>query len=279
MQVYDVSEYSKITGLAYEQEVKRLQVEFLKLQNWTIDKNKRIAIVFEGRDAAGKTGIINVIKRHLMPKHINYINIGIPNQIKSKYWFDTFRKEMPKKGEITFFDRSWYSRATVEITMGYCKKKQYTSFMKRVNAWEEDLLKEDIELKKIYLSITKDEQKSRFQKRREDPLKYWKLTNHDLSMASKWDIYSFFKEQMFNRTSTEVHPWVVINANNKRIARLSSLRYVLNEFNYPDKNLEAADDWTSKITNYSIEFEGVSFKNLSYQQYKLLERNLKNIKS
>ena len=279
MQVYDVSEYSKITGLAYEQEVKRLQVEFLKLQNWTIDKNKRIAIVFEGRDAAGKTGIINVIKRHLMPKHINYINIGIPNQIKSKYWFDTFRKEMPKKGEITFFDRSWYSRATVEITMGYCKKKQYTSFMKRVNAWEEDLLKEGIELKKIYLSITKDEQKSRFQKRREDPLKYWKLTNHDLSMASKWDIYSFFKEQMFNRTSTEVHPWVVINANNKRIARLSSLRYVLNEFNYPDKHLEAADDWTSKITNYSIEFEGVSFKNLSYQQYKLLERNLKNIKS
>ena len=279
MQVYDVSEYSKITGLAYEQEVKRLQVEFLKLQNWVIDKNKRIAIVFEGRDAAGKTGIINVIKRHLMPKHINYINIGIPNQTKSKYWFDTFRKEMPKKGEITFFDRSWYSRATVEIVMGYCKKKQYTSFMKRVNAWEEDLLKEGIELKKIYLSITKDEQKSRFQKRRDDPLKYWKLTKHDLSMASKWDIYSFFKEQMFNRTSTEVHPWVVINANNKRIARLSSLRYVLNEFNYPDKNLEAADDWTSKITNYSIEFEGVSFKNLSYQQYKLLERNLKNIKS
>ena len=279
MQVYDVSEYSKITGLAYEQEVKRLQVEFLKLQNWVIDKNKRIAIVFEGRDAAGKTGIINVIKRHLMPKHINYINIGIPNQTKSKYWFDTFRKEMPKKGEITFFDRSWYSRATVEIAMGYCKKKQYTSFMKRVNAWEEDLLKEDIELKKIYLSITKDEQKSRFQKRRDDPLKYWKLTKHDLSMASKWDIYSFFKEQMFNRTSTELHPWVVINANNKRIARLSSLRYVLNEFNYPDKILEAADDWTSKITNYSIEFEGVSFKNLSYEQYKLLERNLKNITS
>ena len=279
MQVYDVSEYSKITGLAYEQEVKRLQVEFLKLQNWVIDKNKRIAIVFEGRDAAGKTGIINVIKRHLMPKHINYINIGIPNQTKSKYWFDTFRKEMPKKGEITFFDRSWYSRATVEIVMGYCKKKQYTSFMKRVNAWEEGLLKEGIELKKIYLSITKDEQKSRFQKRRDDPLKYWKLTKHDLSMASKWDIYSFFKEQMFNRTSTELHPWVVINANNKRIARLSSLRYVLNEFDYPDKNLEAADDWTSKITNYSIEFEGVSFKNLSYQQYKLLERNLKNTTS
>ena len=279
MQVYDVSEYSKVTGLAYEQEVKRLQVEFLKLQNWTIDKNKRIAIVFEGRDAAGKTGIINVIKRHLMPKHINYINIGIPNQIKSKYWFDTFRKEMPKKGEITFFDRSWYSRATVEITMGYCKKKQYTSFMKRVNAWEEDLLKEGIELKKIYLSITKDEQKSRFQKRRDDPLKYWKLTKHDLSMASKWDIYSFFKEQMFNRTSTDLHPWVVINANNKRIARLSSLRYVLNEFNYPDKILEAGDDWTSKITNYSIELEGVSFRNLSYEQFKLLEQNLKNIKS
>ena len=276
MRVFDVSKYSRITGLPYEQEVKRLQVEFLKLQNWVIDKQKRIAIVFEGRDAAGKTGIINVIKRHLKPKHINYINIGIPNQTKSKYWFDTFRKEMPKKGEITFFDRSWYSRATVEITMGYCKKKQYTSFMNRVNTWEEDLLKDGIELKKIYLSITKDEQNSRFQARRDDPLKYWKLTEHDLSMASKWDIYSFFKEQMFNRTSTEVHPWVVINSNNKRTARLSSLRYVLNEFDYPDKNLEATDDWTSEITNYSIEFDGVNFKNLSYEQYKVLKQNLKN---
>ena len=138
-----------------------------------------------------------------------------------------------------------------------------------------DSLKDGIDLKKIYLSITKDEQNSRFQARRDDPLKYWKLTEHDLSMASKWDIYSFLKEQMFNRTSTEVHPWVVINSNNKRTARLSSLRYVLNEFDYPDKNLEATDDWTSEITNYSIEFDGVNFKNLSYEQYKVLKQNQK----
>ena len=272
MQVYDVTEYAKLTDSVYKQEVERLQIELLKLQNWAIENNKRLAIVFEGRDASGKTGIINVMKRHLIPKHINYVNIGIPDQKKSKYWLDTFRKEMPKKGQITFFDRSWYTRAIVEITMGYCKKKQYTSFMRRVNSWEEKLFDEGIELKKIYLSITKNEQKSRFQKRQKDPLRYWKLTKHDLSMVKKWDIYSFFKEQMFNRTSTKLHPWIVINANNKMIARLSSLRFVLNEFNYPDKKLEIANDWTSKITNYSIEFEGISFENLSYKQYEVLKK-------
>ncbi|GIT60693.1 MAG: hypothetical protein Ct9H300mP20_05200 [Gammaproteobacteria bacterium] len=190
MQVYDVSEYSKITGLAYEQEVKRLQVEFLKLQNWVIDKNKRIAIVFEGRDAAGKTGIINVIKRHLMPKHINYINIGIPNQTKSKYWFDTFRKEMPKKGEITFFDRSWYSRATGEIQWGIEKETIY-EFYEEGKCMGGSLLKEGIELKKIYLSITKDEQKSRFQKKRDDPLKYWKFKKHDLRWQEMGYLFLF----------------------------------------------------------------------------------------
>ncbi|HIG49722.1 MAG TPA: polyphosphate kinase [Gammaproteobacteria bacterium] len=274
MQVYDVTEYAKLTDSAYQQEVERLQVELLKLQSWAIANQKRLAIVFEGRDASGKTGIINVMKRHLIPKHINYVNIGIPDQIKSKYWLDTFRKEMPKKGQITFFDRSWYTRAIVEITMGYCKKKQYTSFMRRVNSWEEELSNEGVELKKIYLSITKNEQESRFHKRQKDPLRYWKLTKHDLSMAKKWDIYSFFKEQMFNRTSTKLHPWIVINANNKMIARLSSLRFVLNEFNYPDKKLEIANDWTSKITNYSIEFEGISFENLSHQQYEVLKKKI-----
>jgi len=275
MQIYDVTEYSKLSPSAYKKEVERLQIELLKLQNWTIEHKKKLAIVFEGRDASGKTGIINLMKRHLIPKHINYVNIGIPDQKKSKYWFDTYRKEMPKKGEITFFDRSWYSRATVEITMGYCNKKQYTSFMRRVNNWEEDLLNEGIELRKIYLSVSKKEQQTRFKKRLKDPLRYWKLTDHDLSMAKKWDIYSFFKTQMLDRTSTQNHPWVVINANNKMLARLSSLRFVLNEFNYPDKNLEVADDWTSKITNYSYDFKGVTFENLSHQQFELLTKNLR----
>ncbi|MCH2264462.1 MAG: polyphosphate kinase [SAR86 cluster bacterium] len=275
MQIYDVTEYSKLSPSAYKKEVERLQIELLKLQNWAIEHNKKLAIVFEGRDASGKTGIINLMKRHLIPKHINYVNIGIPDQKKSKYWFDTYRKEMPKKGEITFFDRSWYSRATVEITMGYCNKKQYTSFMRRVNNWEEDLLNEGIELRKIYLSVSKKEQQTRFKKRLKDPLRYWKLTDHDLSMAKKWDIYSFFKTQMLDRTSTQNHPWVVINANNKMLARLSSLRFVLNEFNYPDKNLEVADDWTSKITNYSYDFKGVTFENLSHQQFELLTKNLR----
>ena len=198
---------------------------------------------------------------------------SVPKTPKQRY--EIMINEMPKKGEITFFDRSWYSRATVEITMGYCNKKQYTSFMRRVNNWEEDLLNEGIELRKIYLSVSKKEQQTRFKKRLKDPLRYWKLTDHDLSMAKKWDIYSFFKTQMLDRTSTQNHPWVVINANNKMLARLSSLRFVLNEFNYPDKNLEVADDWTSKITNYSYDFKGVTFENLSHQQFELLTKNLR----
>ena len=276
MKIYDVSEYSKLTPDAYTEEVERLQVELLKLQNWTIDKKKRLAIVFEGRDASGKTGVINVMKRHLIPKYINYVNIGIPDQKKSKHWFTTYRKEMPKKGQITFFDRSWYSRATVEITMGYCNKKQYTNFMRKVNTWEEDLHNDGIELRKIYLSVSKKEQQVRFENRQRDPLRYWKLTDHDLRMAKKWDIYSFFKNQMLDRTSTKKHPWVVINANNKMLARLSSLRFVLNEFDYPNKHLEVTEEWTSKITNYSIKYQGISFDNLSYQQYEFLNKKFKN---
>ena len=274
MKTFNVQQYEKLNQLAYQEEVRRLQVEFLKLQEWVISEKRRLAFVFEGRDAAGKTGLINVMKENLIPKHIRYINIGVPDRTKSKHWFQTYQDLMPKEGEIVFFDRSWYTRATVEITMGYCKHKQYRKFMNKVNSWEKKLSKKDIELKKIYLSLSQSEQDRRFRARQNDPLKYWKLTEHDLRMAKKWDIYSFFKTQMFERTSTALFPWSVIKADNKMIARLSALQFILNEFNYPDKKLKVPADWTSKIQNYQISFKGIKFENLSYEQYSLLLKHL-----
>ncbi|MAS58673.1 MAG: polyphosphate kinase [Gammaproteobacteria bacterium] len=274
MKIFNVKQYDKLSKLAYQDEVKRLQVEFLKLQEWVIDEKKKLAFVFEGRDAAGKTGVINVMKENLIPKHIRYIKLGVPDRSASKHWFQSYQDQMPKEGEIVFFDRSWYTRATVEITMGYCKHNQYRKFMNKVNGWERKLNKKGIELKKLYLSVSQSEQDKRFKARQNDPLKYWKLTKHDLSMAKKWDIYSFFKTKMFERTSTGLFPWVIINADNKMIARLSALRFILNEFNYPKKKLRVSSDWTSKINNYQFTFRGVGFEDLSYEQHSLLSKYL-----
>ena len=274
MKIFNVKQYDKLSKLAYRDEVKRLQVEFLKLQEWVIDEKKKLAFVFEGRDAAGKTGVINVMKKNLIPNHIRYIKLGVPDRTTSKHWFQSYQDQMPKEGEIVFFDRSWYTRATVEITMGYCKHNQYRKFMNKVNGWERKLNKKGIELKKLYLSVSQSEQDKRFKARQNDPLKYWKLTKHDLSMAKKWDIYSFFKTKMFERTSTGLFPWVIINADNKMIARLSALRFILNEFNYPKKKLRVSGDWTSKINNYQFTFRGVRFEDLSYEQHSLLSKHL-----
>ena len=220
----------------------------LKQINLELSRGEKVALV--GESGSGKSVTTKLI-------------LGLLNQ-----------KNVSKKGEIVFFDRSWYTRATVEITMGYCKHNQYRKFMNKVNGWERKLNKKGIELKKLYLSVSQSEQDKRFKARQNDPHKYWKLTKHDLSMAKKWDIYSFFKTKMFERTSTGLFPWVIINADNKMIARLSALRFILNEFNYPKKKLRVSSDWTSKINNYQFTFRGVGFEDLSYEQHSLLSKYL-----
>ena len=277
MKFFDLNQYEGIIDGYYTEEKRRLQIEFLKLQEWVIEKKKRIAIVFEGRDAAGKTGTINTIKCNLIPEYVNYFHLGKPNINESRNWLRSFEKKMPKAGEITFFDRSWYSRATVEIVMGYASPKQYNNFMNKVNSWEDNLKSEGLELQKIYLSISKVEQKKRFIYRKEDPLKYWKLTDHDLNMLKKWDTYSDFKQRMFDRTSTKNHPWSVIRSNNRKIARLSSLRLILNQFDYPKKKLEFENRFNSRITNYSLKFKGITFKDLSHEQHKVLRKHLTGV--
>ena len=273
---YDVSEYDRLNSDLYRKEKRSLQIEFLKLQNWAIKEEKKIAVVFEGRDTAGKTDTINLLARHLIPDHFRYVHLGIPTPNESKKWFKRYEKHMPKKGEIVFFDRSWYTRATVEITMGYCSKRQYTHFMNKVVRWEKSYIEEDLILIKFYLSIEKRQQSKRIKQRQNDPLKLWKLSPNDLRMADKWEIFSFFKEQMFSNTSYEQSPWIVINANNKMVARLTALRYLLNEIDYEGKKLSKPKTWDVGINNYKIEHKGVEFTGLTYQQLKLLQKLIQN---
>ena len=273
---YDVSEYDRLNSDLYRKEKRSLQIEFLKLQNWAIKEEKKIAVVFEGRDTAGKTDTINLLSRHLIPDHFRYVHLGIPTPNESKKWFKRYEKHMPKKGEIVFFDRSWYTRATVEITMGYCSKRQYTHFMNKVVRWEKSYIEEDLILIKFYLSIEKRQQSKRIKQRQNDPLKLWKLSPNDLRMADKWEIFSFFKEQMFSNTSYEQSPWIVINANNKMVARLTALRYLLNEIDYEGKKLSKPKTWDVGINNYKIEHKGVEFTGLTYQQLKLLQKLIQN---
>jgi len=273
---YDVSEYDRLNSDLYRKEKRSLQIEFLKLQNWAIKEEKKIAVVFEGRDTAGKTDTINLLARHLIPDHFRYVHLGIPTPNESKKWFKRYEKHMPKKGEIVFFDRSWYTRATVEITMGYCSKRQYTHFMNKVVRWEKSYIEEDLILIKFYLSIEKRQQSKRIKQRQNDPLKLWKLSPNDLRMADKWEIFSFFKEQMFSNTSYEQSPWIVINANNKMVARFTALRYLLNEIDYEGKKLSKPKTWDVGINNYKIEHKGVEFTGLTYQQLKLLQKLIQN---
>ena len=267
---YDIAEYSQINPDLYRRELRKLQAEFLKLQRWVIKEKKKIAIVFEGRDTAGKTGSISVLSKYLIPEHVRLVKLGIPTKRESQHWFSRYEKHMPNVGEIVFFDRSWYTRALTEITMNYCSERQYKYFMKNVLSWENEFSKENIEIVKIYLSVKKDIQKKRFEKRKNSPLIFWKFSENDLKVADRWDAFTFYKNQMFATTSSEKSPWVVINANTKMVASLNSLRYILEKFEYPEKNIPKPKKWSKGMNIYNLKINGVKFENLSYDQFKVL---------
>ena len=272
MIIYNTFPHDELDHEKYEIEKRRLQVELLKLQEWVIAKNKRIAIIFEGRDAAGKGSTIKRFIEHLIPKNAQVIELGIPTEKQNKQWFRTYEKLLPKKGKIHFFDRSWYSRALIQPAMGYCNENQYKYFMKKVNKWEKKQVQNGLILIKFYLSISKKNQSLRFKIRQSHQLKYWKFSNNDLIAMSKWDIFSQFKEQMFHHTSTKDNPWVVINSNNKMIGRLNAMRYVLSSIEYDGKKELKPKKWSKDSFKKSITFHGVTFKNLTKEQYDLLYR-------
>ncbi|MFO7673999.1 MAG: polyphosphate kinase 2 [Lutibacter sp.] len=222
--------------LFYEEELRNLQIELVKLQQW-ISKNKmRVAIIFEGRDAAGKGGNIRRFTEHLNPRAMNVVALTKPTEIERGQWyFRRYIKEMPNTGEIVFFDRSWYNRAVVEPVMGFCTETQYQNFMVQVSEFEHMMYEDGMVLIKFWFSISKDEQLTRFNARIATPLKRWKFSPVDRKSQELWDKYTHYKEQMYSRTHTSYSPWITVKANDKKLARLESIRYVLSQFNYEGK--------------------------------------------
>lgn len=221
----------------YEDELKKLQIELVKLQQWTSKNKKRVAIIFEGRDAAGKGGNIRRFTEHLNPRSTRLVALTKPTEVERGQWyFRRYIKELPNPGEIVFFDRSWYNRAVVEPVMGFCTESQYRNFMVQVSEFEHMLYEDGLILIKFWFSISKEEQLSRFNARLETPLKRWKFSPVDREGQKLWDRYSHYKEQMFSKTHTSYSPWITIKANDKKIARLECIRYVLSQFDYEGKD-------------------------------------------
>ena len=269
---YFNTDYKNISESQYQDEKFKLQVELLKLQEWIVKKDKRIAIIFEGRDAAGKGSTIKRFIEHLIPKHFRVYELGTPTEQQNKHWLQTHERALPQNGEIVFFDRSWYSRAMIQPTMGYCNKSQYKYFMENVNNWEKTLIDDGLILIKFYLSVNKPTQKMRFHIRENHQLKYWKLSSNDLKTLKKWEEYTFYKNQMFEKTSTDYSPWVIINSNDKMVARLNAMRYVLNEINYEGKIKLAKAEWEFDINDNNLTLFGVHFDDLNPSQYALLSK-------
>jgi polyphosphate kinase 2 len=242
-------EESLITRKQYETEKFGLQVELLKLQEWVVKNKKKVAIVFEGRDAAGKGSTIKRFTEYLNPRGFKIVALGLPTDEEKKNWFGRYEKHMPQPGEIVFFDRSWHNRSIVEPAMGYCSEEQYIDFMNNVNKWEEHLVKdEDIILIKFRFSITKEKQELRFDLRKASPLKYWKFSPNDAKVIDKWDIIGRYKNQMFTKNSTPLCPWVIINSNDKKIGRLNAIRYVLSVVPYDGRD-EKSCEYYPEVVN------------------------------
>ncbi len=270
MIIYNRTEYKALSQQKYSKEKNRLQVELLKLQEWVINRDKRVAIVLEGRDAAGKGSTIKRFIENMMPKGVEVIELGVPTKKQEKNWFRTWQKRMPESGKIHFFDRSWYSRALIQPVMGYCNEKQYKYFMSKINKWEKKVIEEGLILIKIYLSISKENQEIRFHLRETSALKYWKISPNDWKAQKRWQILTTFKEVMFNKTSTRDSPWVIINSDNKMIGRLNAMRYVLSSIEYDDKENLKQKKWTRDAPQYELKVNNVRFENLNKEQYDIL---------
>ena len=222
--------------LVYEKELKMLQAELVDLQQWVAKHKKRVCIIFEGRDAAGKGSAIRRFIEHLNPRSMRVVALTKPTVVeKGQWYFRRYIKTMPNPGEIVFFDRSWYNRAVVEPVMGFCNEEEYDKFMVQVPEFEHMLYEDGVDLIKFWFSISKEEQIRRFNSRLQNPLKRWKFSLVDQEGQKRWDDYTYYKEQMFSKTHSAFSPWIIIKTNNKKEARLESMRYVLSKFKFENK--------------------------------------------
>ena len=223
-------------AIDYEVDLECLQIELVKFQRWVQSEGRRVAILFEGRDAAGKGGTIRRFAEHMNPRAMRVVALPTPTADETGQWyFQRYMRQLPNRGEIVLFDRSWYNRAVVEPVNGFCNQAQYERFMRQVPEFEHMLIEDGVELVKFWFSISKDVQLARFNSRRHNPLKQWKLSPLDERAQELWDDYTRYKEMMFGRTHTSFSPWIIVQANSKRNARLESMRHVLSQFEYAGK--------------------------------------------
>jgi polyphosphate kinase 2 len=225
---------SKIKKKTFIKELRPMQVELLKLQEYVKNSGKPFVVVFEGRDSAGKGTVIKALTEYLDPKYFKVVALGIPTSDEKKNWFERYEREM-EPNKMIFFDRSWYNRGIVEPVMGYSSYDEYIEFMANVPVFERKLVSSGIPLFKFWFSITPETQKKRFELRQASPLKYWKYSPNDAKSIDKWEDYTKYKKRAILRTK-EVSPWYVIDTNDKRAGILNALRVVLKNTDYPDKN-------------------------------------------
>jgi len=245
----------KLKREPYEEELVALQIELVKLQIDTQAQGRRLVVVFEGRDTAGKGGCIARFMQHLNPRHARAVALTKPTETERGQWyFQRYIAHMPTRGDIVLFDRSWYNRAGVERVMGFCSKDQLADFMRDVPAFEDLLVRDGMRLFKFFLTIGRETQLERFHERRHDPLKRWKLTEVDLAAIDKWDAYTEAQHEMFRFTHTAAAPWTVVRANDQRRARLEAIRTVLAAIDYEGKDAELVGKPDPKIVGSSDAF-------------------------
>ncbi len=228
-----------LRSISYNEELRMLQAQLVDLQQWIAKNQLRVAVVFEGRDAAGKGGCIKRFVEHLNPRSMRVVALNKPTEIERGQWFmRRYIKELPNPGEIVFFDRSWYNRAVVEPVNGFCTEEEYKQFMVQVPSFENMLYEDGVIVIKFWFSISKKEQLKRFQARLDNPLKSWKYSATDKKGQELWDEYTYYKEQMFSKTHTAFSPWMIVQTNDKKTARLQAIRHVLSHFDFiEDKEL------------------------------------------
>ena len=231
-----MSKTKSISRKEYEKQKPALQIELLKVQRWAKEQGERIVILFEGRDAAGKGGTIKRYMEHLNPRGARVVALEKPSDIeRSQWYFQRYVQHLPAAGEIVLFDRSWYNRAGVEHVMNFSTETEYQRFMVQAPEFERMLINSGIRLIKYWFEVSREVQFKRFQDRRHDPLKRWKLSPIDLASLDKWDEYTLAKETMFDQTHTPFSPWIIIKSDDKKSARLNCIKHFLNTIPYPEK--------------------------------------------
>ncbi len=237
------------------EELKNYQIELIKLQNYLEKENKRMIILFEGRDASGKGGAIRRITRYMNNKHYRVVALGKPNDTQKNQWFfQRYIQHFPTGGEVVLFDRSWYNRAMVEPIFGFCTQEEHEIFMEDVVNFEQDLVRQGMILIKLYFSVSKDEQKRRFDRRINDPLRHWKFSEVDMQAQDLWGEFSEKKYEMLRRTNSRSAPWYIVRSDDKHLSRVEAMKIILNSVDYDGRNYALNFEANEKI-NISVQKE------------------------